>query len=42
MKKLQVKGGELEYETVGTGEPLVLIHGGSLAMRSRRYSRRMR
>ena len=28
MERLQVDGGELEYETAGTGEPLVLIHGG--------------
>ena len=30
MKKLHVNGGELEYETVGSGEPLVLIHGAMI------------
>jgi len=28
MERLPVNGGELEFETKGTGEPLVLIHGG--------------
>ena len=27
MERLPVNGGELEFETKGTGEPLVLIHG---------------
>ena len=27
MERFSANGAELEYETVGTGEPLVLIHG---------------
>ena len=27
MKRFSANGAEFEYETVGTGEPLVLIHG---------------
>ncbi len=31
MQRVQLNGGELEYDVVGSGEPLLLIHGGILA-----------
>ena len=31
MQRAQVNGAELEYDVVGSGEPLLLIHGGLLA-----------
>src|SRR5688572_8987900 len=31
MKHAQVNGVELEYEVVGSGEPMLLIHGAHLA-----------
>ena len=31
MQPVQLNGAELEYDVVGSGEPLLLIHGGFIA-----------